>query len=162
MNIVIYYLFVVDNDELIYQAGFFDGEGSIDISHVKPSERSHEQYCLNVAITQNDRGMDLLKNYRKHYGGSIYKRGDFYYQWHIHAGKAEIFLKTIIPYLRLKKEQAQLALEFRNLQYDDKGKRKFTRRNRLSAQKPVYEKFHAMKNTARPKEGIRLAREDGE
>lgn len=103
----------MERSDLIYLAGIFDGEGNIDIAHSKPSSTRREQYSLNVAFQQK---LPLIPNYLVSlFGGSIYRPRSRAYFWHIHGAKAASFLRELLPYLRLKKHEAEVALKFQAL-----------------------------------------------
>ena len=99
---------------LSYLAGFFDGEGSINLLKRKRGNWNPE-YQLMVAIGQKDGA--TLDWILLHYGGHVYlvKRDGSYY-WAITGKKAYGFLKTLIPFLQYKKPQAELALKL----YDER------------------------------------------
>jgi hypothetical protein len=93
-----------------YFAGFFDGEGSIG---VYPNGRG--SYFLRVQITQTD-GYEsdaLMREVRETFGGnlsrhvSLSKRDFWMYQ--VNSNLAAQLLLQIIPYLRLKCAQAEIA-----------------------------------------------------
>lgn len=99
---------------LSYLAGFFDGEGSINIT---TRNRKHYaiEHTLTIAIGQKDgKTLDWIKDM---VGGniSLVKRDKSYF-WYCSNRKAYEVLKTLIPYLKYKKPQAVLALRF----YDDR------------------------------------------
>lgn len=96
--------------DLAYIAGFFDGEGSIVIIKSKSGNFSPE-YAYGVSIGQKDgQTLDWIK---EKFGGNVYlvkHDGSFY--WALGYTKAIVFLKMIQPYLKYKKPQADLAIEF--------------------------------------------------
>ena len=95
-----------------YAAGFFDGEGCINITVRGPSR----QVCLRVMLVNTD--APILRFFQIQFGGRLAKprmNGDGWKEfrqlnWSGHAAAA--FIREIEPYLILKKPQAQLALEF--------------------------------------------------
>jgi len=105
--------------DLAYIAGLFDGEGNIGI--VKRKCHYHATvpiYHLQVRLT-------LVQEYLPHwlqmaFGGyvSFRKRPNSkhrdIYTWQIGYGQATDFLKAILPFLKLKKPQAELAIEFQS------------------------------------------------
>lgn len=108
---------------LSYVAGFFDGEGSINILKRK-RYRWAVEHNLMVAMGQKDGAtLDWIKD---NFGGNVYlvKRDGSYY-WAISNRAAYDFLKKIYPYLQYKKPQAELAFSF----YE--GKKKSTRYYRV-------------------------------
>jgi hypothetical protein len=108
-----------------YIAGIIDGEGCITIErrdqyYKKKNGRYYDcgiTYTLFISVTQID---DIIPKYLYGiFGGShhpVYRNKPdgrhTYYRWQIASNKARNVLKKIIPYLRLKKQQALLAIEF--------------------------------------------------
>ncbi len=102
---------------LSYIAGFFDGEGSINIT-VRKRKHFSLEHSLHVAIGQKDgKTLDWIVDCL---GGnvSIVKRDGSYF-WYCSNTQAYLFLKEIYPYLQYKKPQAEVALKF----YEGKNKR---------------------------------------
>lgn len=109
--------------ELAYFAGLFDGEGTIGISRHKPSQRrvsmQHSFRCA-VAVTDEQMAKDFLI-----FGGSVCKKHHFpkhpkwkpQWTWSISCNQAKEFLLLLLPYLRLKENQAKLAIEFQNYRH---------------------------------------------
>lgn len=62
-----------------------------------------------------------MESVQKLYGGSIQywpSRNNWkpQHRWHVSADKAAAFLELILPYLIIKTEQAELALQFQRLE----------------------------------------------
>jgi len=97
-----------------YFAGFFDGEGCIGI-YTNGQKHSHN---LSVQITQKQSVLTerLLREVLMTYGGSIstnLKYGKFYHlHYSISGNNAYKLLKDIKSKLKLKKEQAQVAIDW--------------------------------------------------
>ena len=113
--------------EKAYAAGFFDGEGHICISYTSGNPKSlkskYPRYSMKVQVGQASRGpVEWLqrifggtavkkKMYKSSYNDRyIYPRWD----WTLSTNQAADFLRQIIPYLTLKKEEAEIALSFQN------------------------------------------------
>ena len=102
--------------ELAYIAGIVDGEGYIGIS-ADHRKRNPDKPCwrLRVAVTNTN---EWLVQYLKFsIGGGVIllknsKNPKPCYQWSTDRGKAAEFLKLILPYLQLKRPQAELAIKF--------------------------------------------------
>lgn len=96
-----------------YIAGFFDGEGSIGLYNRTDKP---ETYFLRVQLTQNTSPMALLiLNYLKDkYGGNISEQktlsGGIKLNWQLNVGGLTKFLKDILPYIIIKKEQVVKSL----------------------------------------------------
>lgn len=100
---------------LEYIAGFFDGEGSIGIYH-----RKGRGFHLRTQLVQNhSQNMIEIYNYLvENYGGnlssSISITGKQKLNWQLNADKAVRFLNDICPHLRLKQDQALIAIDWQN------------------------------------------------
>ena len=96
---------------LAYIAGVVDGEGSIIIREYR-SKRPY-RYGTEVSVAMTDTGaIDLLRQiYPGSYSTSTLKSGKTIYRWAVAHRKARAFLEDIYEYLRVKKEQARLAIE---------------------------------------------------
>ena len=100
-----------------WAAGFFDGEGHIGISH-RPRQR---RFVLRIIVVNTD--ISALQKLRLLFGfGAVHarprrdaERHRQAYHWQLGAKAAESFLKTVLPYLTVKRRQAEIALEFRGL-----------------------------------------------
>lgn len=94
----------------VYMAGFFDGEGYIGLLKRNRSNK-YTEYFIQMSIGQNDgKTMDWIID---NYGGHLHlvKRDNSYY-WIASNRKAYEILKRIIPHLKYKKPQAELAISF--------------------------------------------------
>jgi LAGLIDADG DNA endonuclease family protein len=103
-----------DDSTLAYIAGFFDGEGSICITSSKK-----ERYVLNVCLVQTNREiLEWIKLvldckgiiYSRSRAGSLGKKVCYVLQWP--NASAGAVLRKMLPYLRVKKGKAQIAIEF--------------------------------------------------
>jgi len=101
--------------DLAYTAGIMDGEGSIGIARHK-SKSCKRGYALelNVQVTSADEW--LCQSLRFSFGGSlshsVNSAGNPMWHWIIVARQAYAFLELIVPYLRLKRPEAELAITF--------------------------------------------------
>jgi len=94
-----------------YLAGLLDGEGSFSI--IKTGGR----YQLHIKIATTT--PQMLRWVVKHFGGTIYTKKPFVvnwrtrYDWQCPSGKAtEPLLLSVLPYLTVKKQQANTALKY--------------------------------------------------
>lgn len=100
-----------------YVAGIIDGEGSINIYRVT-TLKDKPRFAMRIAVGITD---PWLPQFLKiHFGGSVWlakhnnpKHKDCWF-WQISAKKAAPFLSHIIPYLCIKKPQAELALQWQS------------------------------------------------
>jgi hypothetical protein len=114
----------VDPLTLAYTAGLFDGEGSIVIGCAHPTRaggRKGTRYWLQVGITNTDRELVdwLLATYGGHISDNAKSKSRETCQpcwaWRVMSRQARIFLQDIAPYLRSKKTQAMIAVEFQDV-----------------------------------------------
>lgn len=95
-----------------YIAGIIDGEGCIAISRHKTG------LTIGVAVSMTDpRAIMVI---REAFGGKLFlnkKRAPNHkpvWMWRVEARKAEIILRAIQPFLRVKIDQCNLALSLRD------------------------------------------------
>lgn len=111
----------MDQLKLAYCAGFFDGEGSISIHFSMRDMKNGKAYPRwqeEVKVTQLDKTPLLV--FKELFGGYIYKTLHYTinripyhrYDWKLASNQAHEFLEIIAPYLILKKEEAEIAVEF--------------------------------------------------
>lgn len=91
-----------------YAAGFFDGEGSVVLK---------ADGALTISATQKDpRPLRLLEHL---FGGSIgyIERSKCrpYSYWQVRGEEASAALQRMLPFLIVKRDQAELAIEHRQL-----------------------------------------------
>ena len=108
---------------LEYWAGFFDGEGSVWISLYQKKDCSRPQASLKVGVSNTYYAIiaDLAHDFpppsgrviNSFLGGAKDKvKRRQQYKWEMSGWNAYIFLKMVEPYLVVKREQAQTAIEF--------------------------------------------------
>lgn len=106
--------------ELAWMAGFFDGEGSIGLK-VEIRNFNGIKFGRRICIVNTRR--DILEIFKKYFGGSVLERKHFQnytgsenwkpiYSWQVHSRLAVDFISRIYPYIRLKKKQAELFLDY--------------------------------------------------
>lgn len=122
-------------EDLAWMAGFVDGEGCLTISRQIRKDRPSPSYRASITITNTKKSaLDIFETY---YGGNVYdvmenrtdKRKVKWanaYCWYCTVGRAKEFLEDILPYLRIKNDQARIILEFINT------KNGFLRKKRLN------------------------------
>lgn len=103
--------------QLGYIAGVIDGEGSISI--IKASTKYNFSYQLRLIVTNTDyRMLKWLKDTIGYGNVAERKRSKYKPNWSnvyvyaITANKAKDLLKAVYPYLVIKREQADIAIEF--------------------------------------------------
>ena len=102
---------MTENEFFAYLAGFIDADGSIGIVTVAKSKTYVVQVC---ASNCNRIPIDMLQ---ERFGGKVRirdwknKKWKINYEWKLTSLKAISVIEKILPYLRIKHEQAQLAIE---------------------------------------------------
>ena len=97
--------------DLAYVAGIIDGEGTITV--VKNGQTS----SLRVSVCNTNEW--LINWLRFSFGGSVYKfrkieKNKQAWQWMLTCRKARDFIVLVMPYLQIKRPQAELAIQFQN------------------------------------------------
>jgi hypothetical protein len=100
-------------EKVIWSAGFFDGEGCACIAKQARKDTTWMSYVLSVSVCQKDpRPLDILHEL---YGGRVlnYKlKGITYHRWVANSNQAVAILNAMLPYLILKKDRAEVCIEF--------------------------------------------------
>lgn len=107
-----------DTALLAWTAGFFDGEGSVSISirqrKKKPYRGCNDIHTLVVRVANTHKG--CLDRLAQAFGGKVYKQKvregcKQQWQWLVQSKLAREFLEEVLPYLYVKKRQAEIGLE---------------------------------------------------
>jgi hypothetical protein len=115
-----------DPATLGYLAGFLDGEGTIGISSAFAKGRSRNpSHFPHVMIANADRA--VMEWIRDTVGGSLdVPRPSTHkphwrpsYRWRLHGRNAETFIDALLPYLRVKRPQAEVVLRLRQIRGKD-------------------------------------------
>lgn len=126
-------------EQLSYLAGVIDSEGSIYITK-SSSRKNRSRYRAAVQIAMNDKAALLL--FQKFFGGKILvgsrklnvKTKELYTPAyiirHTSADAVKAILRTLYPYLQVKKNQAKIVLKF--LTVKDSVADNFERNGRLN------------------------------
>lgn len=118
--------------DIIWAAGFIDGEGTITFKRYnRNSQINYQPYmcCSQVNKPKQIEAVLLLKTL---FGGSVYsyrqKSGakNDVVQWSIVSRKAEAAIRLLRPFLKVKQEQADLAISFYEKMVIRQGPRKRT------------------------------------
>lgn len=104
--------------DLAWAAGIIDGEGSIGIRKVTYTTRKgYTRYA--VALECGNTDIRMLKELQKFFGGSINSRTCLphinskpLWTWTLGSKAAYLTISQILPYLRVKRERAELAIHF--------------------------------------------------
>ena len=143
---------------LVYWAGFFDGEGHIELDYRNPTYSSrYGAYIFEVTIDQWTKEpyvffAELLENF----GGSIIKqkKSPNNFRWFIAGKKGRQFLEALLPDLRKKRRLAELAIEFQKRLY--KGCR--LQEAEIHARDVIIEEYFTLIERTKPKRILKLGR----
>lgn len=109
-----------------YAAGLIDGEGCILLVRV----RSKDASTINLRVTVGMHGAPVMQWLKATFGGMVYPQENGVAHWVLRSADQRTFLGGIMPYLKLKKPQAELGLAFlalkptRTFQTDSEGRRR--------------------------------------
>lgn len=112
-----------------YVAGLFDGEGCVYI-YERKAVGGMVNPSFAMAVTVSSTNSDILYWLKGLFGGSInfHKRVKLIHrtcgEWRICSLQALPLLKSIQPYVRIKKEQVNLAILFQEMQRRGGGRRR--------------------------------------
>jgi hypothetical protein len=109
----------VFDKELVYLAGFFDGEGCVSFGYTngRPGE-AKRPWCMASVGNTDLRPLEL---YKKRFAGSICLTGTHLrrpnnkplFQWHVSGKQLDLFLLSMTPFLIIKADKVDQAKEFR-------------------------------------------------
>lgn len=134
---------MVEEIELAYVAGLLDGEGSVAIyTNGRPRNRSiSPPWLLDVSI--GNTSLPLMDWLKETFGGSIQPHkaslgNKPMYYWVLHSRAAHAFLIEVMPYMRIKYLQAEVALRYYREGQHSTGHKvsdeEFARRSNVSEQ----------------------------
>lgn len=115
---------VLSEPEKAYLAGILDGEGHIGMTTITVGR----SYTVKISLGMSDFQIPLL--FKETFGGNVYYKDKQSYWnpkwkpqalWSVKSRQAERVLIALLPYLRVKKVQAELALEYMSLVTPGRG-----------------------------------------
>jgi len=104
--------------DLAYIAGIIDGEGCIAIDRFTNKELPDYCYRLKLRVTNTNRW--LIEQLRFSFGGNIKiikprnDKAKEAWEWYLAGESAVSCLKFVLPYLHIKKPQAELGIKFQS------------------------------------------------
>src|SRR2546426_1965807 len=134
----------IPSNEVAYTAGFFDGEGCVNIARYL--KRGRPYHTLAIIFTNTD--FRVLEWLRQRWGGYLTRpilpdgtRQRPYRHLRFSAGPARPLLLAMLPHLIIKKSEVETALEFINARSDNRYGRQgdpaaLARRAHLAARLP--------------------------
>ena len=108
--------------DLAYFAGFFDGEGCIQIASQRRQwkGRPYRYYRLELVVASTNHWIIELMKFQ--FGGAVYEENREghpkshrpAWRWMICARRAKTFLEDVLPYLKLKRAEAEIAIKWQS------------------------------------------------
>ncbi len=103
--------------DLAYMAGIVDGEGCIAIDRF--TNKNLPSYCYRLKLRVTNTNHWLIEQLRFNFGGNIKvikAKGNAKeaYEWYLAGESASICLKLLLPYLCIKRAQAELGIKFQS------------------------------------------------
>jgi len=104
----------MNNKDIFYTAGFFDGDGHTSIGYGGRPE---------VRFTNNNK--EILEYLKKLWGGNIYKQKNSNAYYLVIVKREDVLktIETIYPHLIVRKLQAERVIEITNFLKDLKNKK---------------------------------------
>jgi len=108
----------IEPSELAYWGGFFDGEGSISIYRYQNKSPYHVSPTYSVQMSLSQVNKQIVDLFSQRFKGTRAIRkhripnARTQYYWSARGRRAIAVIKELLPFLRLKRSQADLALEF--------------------------------------------------
>jgi len=99
-----------------YAAGLFDGEGFFQIDKTQRKDCRGPSFQAHGRITMRDSSLLLL--FQNDFGGSLRQSScetevrAAYWSWDVCGEGAAAFAERVGPYMRIKKQHAELIVEF--------------------------------------------------
>lgn len=128
-------------EDLIWMAGFFDGEGCIALQRQKTKNGYY--YSLDIGVGQ--KYPEPLEIFSEYFGRPVLPQGTEMYQWKIYGRKAFQMLCEIAPYLRYKRDQALLAIEYQKQYFSCSLSPETKREQRAKLGEEYYRKLQNLK-----------------
>ena len=118
---------MLNDTDVAYIAGLFDGEGHVSITWTYRKSGRDPKLCVKLSNTY----LPVILKIQDMFGGTIYSpvpTEEHYLQvFHLsfNVSESKVFLKTLMPFLVIKYEQAYWALKFSDTVYR-RGRKKVT------------------------------------
>ena len=110
------------HDDIIYAAGFVDGDGCISMYKHKPRPPTRRNPSYGIKVSVANTAYNVLQWFSERWEGGIpevstapaYRKRakKRFWEWKIYGDRAYQFIKQVRPYLQIKSAEADIALEF--------------------------------------------------
>jgi len=135
---------LISREKAAYFAGFFDSDGLVHIEkQVKPQYPQGLYYgCVVKIEVQIEHKKSILREIQSIFGGVLKDTRNNSLLLYFGVNEAEVFLKTIYPFLIVKKPQTALWFKFREVL-----KQKIKNGHRLSLMEKLADKITSLHNS---------------
>lgn len=137
--------------DIAWAAGFVDGEGCIALVGRSQVIKGITYKCFVLRLTVANTDLRTLIRLKGMFNGSVYAQNHKNrpqnkpcWVWNCAAANAEVALRTMLPYLLSKKEQAEVGILSRQHIQPNRARRK---PGALEAQEKIYGQLRLMKKT---------------
>ena len=104
---------IISDVDLAYLAGFIDADGHIGIVRRNARRGAKEYHYVRPVVQIGQSKREILDWISDLVGGSVHIHAQRnFYNLRFHAGMIRWLMPLVIPYLKVKKRQAELVLEF--------------------------------------------------
>lgn len=153
----------MDAVQLAYWAGFFDGEGHIELAYTSPtSANPRGRYMFQVWIDQwTETPDEFFEPLVNNFGGRLiaHKKKPNSYRWYIGGENGKRFLETVLPYLRKEKRRAELAIQYQSMmQKGHGGKRSRLQESEIRVRDAILREYYTLTQVTQPKRSRKLGR----
>jgi len=141
-------------EDFIYAAGIVDGEGNICISKCTRPRMKSPSYSTHTHVYNTN--PTLIRYLKSTFGGadSFYDSGNPKHKpevgWHLYGEESRKFLLNILPFLKLKNEQAKLAIAFQE-EMNKNGTRGRVTPDSATVREELYQKCALLNKRGRKK-----------
>lgn len=101
----------MQNEQLAYWAGFFDYEAGICFCKTRYVRKGRDRIAYICRIEGRSHIKSVVDALKDAWGGTICKRRNRFIWW-ICGNRAGYMVKKILPFIQVKKESAQMVLDF--------------------------------------------------
>lgn len=103
-----------------YVAGLFDGEGFVRIARFQKPNSTHIRYAIHLGIGMTH--WPVIEALKTEYGGSIHEnrhdlrnpKNRIQFMWVAASQVGAAFLRRVLPYLIVKRDEAEIALHLQD------------------------------------------------
>jgi len=144
---------MVKDTDKAYIAGLIDGEGTITIGRRRHGKKSKSPWYYQPIISMGNTNRAIVDFIGERYSGWVMARKPGnekykeWYQWFIRRDNMISFLQDILPYLRFKRPQAEIVLQFPTY----RGKGRLRTKSERQRQDYLYGKIVSLNPERRPR-----------